>query len=121
MQSHAQIGADILEKSTVSISQLAARLANYHHENWDGTGYPEGLKGEQIPIEARIMAVADVFDALGSKRCYKEPWQAEKIKDFLLSEIDKKFEAKMVHLIIDNFDEFLAIRAKYPDYIEPEH
>ncbi len=121
MQSHAQIGADILEKSTVSISQLAARLANYHHENWDGTGYPEGLKGEQIPIEARIMAVADVFDALGSKRCYKEPWQAEEIKDFLLSEKDKKFEAKMVNLIVDNFDEFLAIRVQYPDYIEPDH
>ncbi|HCM47341.1 MAG TPA: phosphodiesterase [Colwellia sp.] len=120
MQSHAQIGANILEKSTVSISQLAARLANFHHENWDGSGYPEGLKGEEIPIEARIMAVADVFDALGSKRCYKEPWQAERIKEFLLSQIDKKFEAKLVHIIIDNYDEFLDVRVQYPDLIEPE-
>jgi len=115
MQSHAQIGADILEKSTVSISKLAARLANYHHENWDGSGYPEGLKGEQIPVEARIMAVADVFDALGSKRCYKEPWSDEEIKKFLLSERDKKFEGKLVNIIIDNFDEFLQVRMQYPD------
>mgnify|MGYP006093951111 CR=1 FL=1 len=121
MQSHAQIGADILEKSTVSISQLAARLANFHHENWDGSGYPEGLKGEEIPIEARIMAVADVFDALGSKRCYKEPWQAERIKEFLLSQIDKKFEAKLVHIIVDNYDKFLEVRVQYPDLIEPEN
>jgi len=115
MQSHTQIGADILEKSTVSISKLAARLANYHHENWDGSGYPEGLKGEQIPIEARIMAVADVFDALGSKRCYKEPWSDEEIKKFILSEKGKKFEAKLVDIIVDNFDEFLRVRIEYPD------
>lgn len=115
MQSHTQIGADILEKSTVSISKLAARLANYHHENWDGSGYPEGLKGEQIPIEARIMAVADVFDALGSKRCYKEPWPNDEIKEFLLSERGKKFETKLVDIIVDNFDEFLQVRIEYPD------
>lgn len=115
MQSHTQIGADILKKSTVSISKLAARLANYHHENWDGSGYPEGLKGETIPIEARIMAVADVFDALGSKRCYKEPWSDEEIKNFLLSEKNKKFEAKLVDIIIDNFDEFLQVRIEFPD------
>ena len=121
MKSHAQIGADILEKSTVSVSRLAARLANYHHENWDGSGYPEGLKGEDIPVEARIMAVADVFDALGSKRCYKEPWPDEKIKEFLLAERDKKFEAKLVNIIVDDFDEFLQVRIDYPDYADPEH
>ncbi|MBL4822289.1 MAG: HD domain-containing protein [Colwellia sp.] len=61
MQTHTQIGSDILEKSTVSVSKLAARLAHYHHENWDGSGYPEGLTGEYIPLEAKIMAVADVI------------------------------------------------------------
>ena len=121
MKSHAQIGADILEKSTVSVSRLAARLANYHHENWDGSGYPKGLKGDEIPVEARIMAVADVFDALGSRRCYKEPWPDEKIKEFLLAERDKKFEAKLVNIIVDDFDEFLQVRIDYPDYADPEH
>jgi response regulator RpfG family c-di-GMP phosphodiesterase len=120
MKSHAQVGADILEKSTVGISKLAARLAHSHHENWDGSGYPDGLKAEEIPIEARIMAVADVFDALGSKRCYKEAWSTEKIKEFLLSQRGIKFEPKLVNIIIDNFDEFLEVRANYPDYVGSE-
>ena len=115
MQTHAQIGGDILKKSTVSVSKLASRLALYHHENWDGTGYPEGLKGENIPIEARIMAVVDVFDALGSKRCYKEPWSEDQIKSFIIAEKNKKFDAALVDIIIDNFDEFTEIRAQFPD------
>ncbi len=121
MKSHAKIGAEILEKSTVSVSKLAARLAHYHHENWDGSGYPEGLKGEEIPVEARIMAVADVFDALGSKRCYKEPWEAEKIKDFLISQKGIKFQDKLVDIIVDDFDTFLEVRVQYPDSIDTEH
>ncbi len=115
MQTHAQIGADILEKSTVSVSKLAAKLAHYHHENWDGSGYPEGLAGKNIPLEARIMAVADVFDALGSKRCYKEPWSDEDIKDFLIAEKNKKLDAALVDIIVDNFDIFADIRVQYPD------
>lgn len=116
MKSHAKLGADILDKSSEHISKLAASLAHYHHENWDGTGYPDGLKGEEIPIEARIMAVADVFDALGSKRCYKEPWPEDEIKAFLLEQSGKKFEANMVNILIENFDEFLDVRKQYPDY-----
>ena len=115
MQSHAQIGGDILEKSTVSVSKLAARLAHYHHENWDGSGYPEGLVGDDIPIEARIMAIADVFDALGSKRCYKEPWTDDKIKGYLVEQKNIKFEDKLVDIIIDDYDNFSAIREQYPD------
>jgi len=115
MQTHAQIGGDILEKSTVSVSKLAARLAHYHHENWDGSGYPEGLAGKNIPLEARIMAVADVFDALGSKRCYKEPWSDEDIKDFLIAEKSKKFDTTLVDIIVDNYDTFADIRVQYPD------
>jgi response regulator RpfG family c-di-GMP phosphodiesterase len=115
MKTHAQSGGVILQKSNVSISKLAARLAHYHHENWDGSGYPEGLKGESIPIEARIMAVADVFDALGSKRCYKEAWSNDQIKDFIISEKNKKFDAALIDIVIDNFDEFTSIRAQFPD------
>jgi len=115
MQTHAQVGGDMLQKSTVSVSKLAARLAHYHHENWDGSGYPDGLAGKDIPIEARIMAIADVFDALGSKRCYKEPWSDEEIKKFIYAEKNKKFDADLVDIMVNNFDEFVAIRAQYPD------
>ena len=115
MQTHAQAGGKILQKSTVSVSKLAARLAHYHHENWDGTGYPEGLAGEDIPIEARIMAVVDVFDALGTSQSYKEAWSNDKIKDFLIAEKSKKFDPKLVDIIIDDFDDFTAVRAQFPD------
>ena len=92
-------------KSTVNISKLAAKLAKHHHENWDGSGYPEGLSGNNIPIEARIMAVVDVFDALGSKRCYKEAWTDDKIKALLIAEKDKKFDGALIDIVIDNFDQ----------------
>jgi len=115
MKTHAQIGRDILQKSTMSIAKLASRLAYHHHENWDGSGYPDGLKGENIPIESRIMAVVDVFDALGSKRCYKEPWSDDQIKNFIIAEKGKKFDAALIDIIVNNFDEFTAIRAKFPD------
>lgn len=115
MQTHAEIGAEMLAKSSSSVSKLGASLAKYHHENWDGSGYPNGLKGEEIPLEARIMAIADVFDALGSKRCYKEPWSNDKIKAFLKVQKGVKFEPKLVDLLLDNYDEFTAIREQYPD------
>jgi len=115
MQTHAEVGAEILSKSQVSLSKLGAKLAHYHHENWDGSGYPEGLKGENIPLEARIMAVADVFDALGSKRCYKQPWNESEIKDFLISQKHIKFEPRLIDIVINNFEEFSAIRAQFPD------
>ena len=115
MKTHAQIGGDILQQSSVSVSKLAARLARYHHENWDGTGYPEGLSGNNIPIEARIMAIADVFDALGSNRCYKKAWGDEQIKNYLIEQKEKKFEAKLVDIIVDNYEVFADIRVQYPD------
>ncbi|WDE01145.1 HD domain-containing phosphohydrolase [Thalassomonas actiniarum] len=115
MQTHAPVGGDLLGKSKANVSKLGARLAHYHHENWDGTGYPEGLAGEQIPLEARIMAIADVFDALGSKRSYKEPWQDGEIKEFLEQQKGKKFEPALVDLMLANFDDFIAIRQQFPD------
>ena len=115
MKTHTQIGGNTLKKQMISVPKLATRLAHYHNENWDGSGYPEGLKGENIPIEARIMAVVDVFDALGSKRCYKEPWSNDQIKDFMIVEKNKKFDAALIDIVIDNFDEFTSIRAQFPD------
>jgi len=115
MKTHAEIGCGLLEKSTVSISKLGARLAHFHHENWDGTGYPNGLAAEDIPVEARIMAIADVFDALGSDRSYKEAWPNEKIKDYLIEQKGRKFEPRLVDIMLEDFEEFAAIRELYPD------
>jgi putative two-component system response regulator len=77
MRSHTVIGAEILAGSTSPIIQMAEVIARTHHERWDGTGYPAGLKGDEIPLEGRICAICDVFDALGSKRPYKEAWSTE--------------------------------------------
>ena len=115
IKNHTVSGAELLSKSQSSIATLAARLARYHHENWDGSGYPEGLSGEQIPVEARIMAVADVFDALGIKRVYKEAWHENDIKQFMIEERGKKFEPRLIDILIDNFDEFVQIRRDFPD------
>lgn len=115
MKTHAEIGGELLNKSTSDVSQIAARMARHHHENWDGSGYPDGLKGLEIPLEARLMAVADVFDALGSKRSYKDEWPKEKIKEFIFSQKNIKFESLIVDILLDNFDEFIQIRTKNPD------
>jgi len=115
MKTHSEIGCNLLEKSKVTVSKLGARLAHYHHENWDGSGYPKGLKGEDIPIEARIMAIADVFDALGSKRSYKDIWPNEEIKRYLAEQRGIKFEPKLVDIMLRDFDEFSSIRELYPD------
>ena len=95
--------------------KLGAKLAHYHHENWDGSGYPEGLKGLEIPLEARIMAIADVVDALGSKRSYKEPWSNDKILKLIKAESEIKFDPELVDIVVDKFDELMTIREKFPD------
>jgi len=115
MKTHAEVGSDLLARSNASLSKLSAKLAHYHHENWDGSGYPDGLKGEDIPMEARIMAVADVFDALGANRCYKKPWQDSEIKTFILQQRGIKFEPRLVDVFLENFDEFTQIRKLFPD------
>lgn len=115
MKMHADSGASLLKKSNSPISKIGARLAQYHHENWDGSGYPEGLSGESIPLEARIMSIADVFDALGSERCYKTKWKDDDIKQYIVEQRGKKFEPAIVDVFIENYEEFLTIRANNPD------
>lgn len=115
MRTHANLGSDILSRSTRPAIQLAAEICRSHHENWDGTGYPGKLKAEAIPISGRIVAVADVFDALGSRRCYKEPWEEDDIKLFFTEQRGKKFDPKLVDLLMENWDEATAIRNEYPD------
>ena len=85
----------------------AYAIATYHHEKWDGSGYPDGLKGEEIPLAARIMAIADVFDALVSKRVYKEPIPAEEAFDVIVKEAGHHFDPEMINIIKTIKDEFI--------------
>ncbi|WP_105181607.1 response regulator [Pseudoalteromonas sp. T1lg21] len=113
MKQHALIGAKILENSTSPLLQLAHKLALEHHEKWDGTGYPYGLKGEEISIEGRIVTIADVFDALTSKRPYKKAWSVEEALDLLKDEAGKHFDPQLVDLFIGQIDSIIEIKNTY--------
>lgn len=117
MQTHAQLGYEMLKHSTRPILQAAATVAIEHHEKYDGSGYPNGLVGENIHIYGRITAVADVFDALGSSRCYKKAWDDEKIFNLFREERGKHFDPKLVDIFFDNLHEFLAVRDMFVDTI----
>ena len=95
--------------------RLAAEIAASHHENWDGSGYPRGLAGEAIPIGGRITMVADVFDALGSRRCYKEPWPEAEIRAFMLAQRGRKFDPAIVDLLLERWDDAMKLREELPD------
>lgn len=115
MQTHAALGYQMLKHSNREILQLASVVAYTHHEKWDGSGYPQGLLGEAIPIQGRITALADVFDALGSDRCYKKAWPLEKVLDFIQSERGKHFDPTLVDLFLENLETFLTIREQFKD------
>ena len=115
MQTHALIGEEILAKSDKRILQLGSIIAGQHHEKWNGKGYPRGLKGEEIHIAGRITALADVFDALGSKRCYKDAWPVGDIIAVIKEERGEQFDPKLVDLFEENIDALVAIREKFPD------
>lgn len=110
MKTHAQIGYEMLKDSNIELFNVAAEVAFYHHEKWNGTGYPNGLSGEEIPLNGRITAIADVFDALASDRCYKSKWPMEKIYKLFQEESGKHFDPKLTRLFIENFDKFVAIK-----------
>nr|WP_319565268.1 HD domain-containing phosphohydrolase [uncultured Rhodoferax sp.] len=111
MKTHPQIGWDILQMSAAPVFTLAAEVALHHHEKWDGSGYPGGLKGDAIPQAARIVALADVFDALSMKRPYKEPWPSAKIRDYIQASAGAHFEPALVHIFCDIQPQFLDIQA----------
>jgi response regulator RpfG family c-di-GMP phosphodiesterase len=115
MRTHAELGARLLAHSKRPLLKLAAEIAISHHENWDGSGYPNGLQGEAIPIGGRITMLADVYDALGSRRCYKEPWPLDEIRAFIVSQNGKKFEPRLVELLFEHWDRVQAVRAQLPD------
>jgi response regulator RpfG family c-di-GMP phosphodiesterase len=115
MKTHASTGRDLLKDSKREILQAASLIAGQHHEKWDGSGYPEALSGEQIHLYGRIAAIADVFDALGSKRCYKDAWPVEKIVEYLLEQRGRHFDPALVDWIINNLEAVVAVRATFPD------
>ncbi|MGA1931808.1 PAS domain-containing protein [Arcobacter sp. YIC-464] len=115
MKSHCNIGFNILKGSQRPVLKAAAIIANEHHEKYDGSGYPKGLKGQEIHIFGRITALADVFDALGSDRYYKKAWEDEKIFNLIREEKGKHFDPILVDLFMDNIEIFLNTRDKYTD------
>ncbi len=115
MKTHSQLGYEMLNKSNRPIIQAAAIVAQQHHEKYDGNGYPNALVGEEIHIYGRITAIADVFDALGSKRVYKDAWELDEILKLFKDERGKHFDPNLVDLFFDNLDQFLEIRDKYQD------
>lgn len=117
IKSHSEIGYDSFTNVTNDIISSAANIAKYHHEKYNGLGY-FGLKGENIPIEARIVAICDVFDALSVKKIYKEPWNIKKINELLKKEKGNHFDPQITQILLDNMDEFLAIRDNYSESYE---
>ncbi len=115
MKSHSLLGYDMLKGSDKSILKVAAIVAHEHHEKYDGSGYPGGLKGEDIHVYGRITAIADVFDALGSDRCYKKAWDDERIFNLFKEEKGKHFEPKLVDIFFENLSEFIKIRDTFRD------
>ena len=115
MESHAIIGSRILEGSDVPVVRLAAVVALTHHEKWDGTGYPNKIAGRHIPLEGRIVALADVFDALSSRRCYKAAWPQEKVIDFLIEQKGRHFDPELVDCLMAAMPEIHAIMAQHQD------
>ena len=115
MKTHSTVGYEMLKGSKRKLLKMASIVAYTHHEKWDGTGYPRGLKGEEIHIYGRITALADVFDALGSYRCYKPKWEDEKIFELFRNERGKHFDPKLIDIFFEHLDEFLKIRDEFRD------
>lgn len=113
MKTHSRIGYNILSRSDALVFQLAAEVALHHHERWDGTGYPDGLAGESIPESARIVAIADVFDALSMKRPYKEAWPIDRIMTTLRESAGNHLDARLLSLFEEALPQILTIQAHW--------
>jgi response regulator RpfG family c-di-GMP phosphodiesterase len=115
MRQHAEIGRGMLGQSNREILLAAAVLAGHHHEKWDGSGYPHGLKELEIHIYGRIGAVADVFDALGSRRVYKAPWPLNEILEYLREQRARHFDPDIVDWVLNHVDDMIAVAQRFPD------
>lgn len=115
MERHPEIGARILTGLHTPLTVLARSISLCHHEKWDGTGYPAGLSGENIPLEGRIIAICDVFDALLSSRPYKQAWPIEKVTALIREQAGQHFDPTLAALFLAHLDEFIEIRSNYLD------
>ena len=115
MRTHPHIGAEIIGSHAAHVLQLARSIALAHHEKWDGSGYPYGLVGEAIPLEARICAIVDVFDALTSTRPYKKPWTSADAIAHIQSQAGQHFEPRLVELFVALLPQLLPIQAQWAD------
>ncbi len=115
MKSHTSIGHKILSTSKRRLLTMAATIAHTHHERWDGTGYPQGLKGVQIPLAGRLTCLADILDALASHRVYKPAWPMDKVFDYLIASRGKIFDPHLVEAAFKVRNQILEVREKYAD------
>jgi len=119
MKTHSLLGAQAIQRAVhdaghnVDFLDIAKQVASFHHEKWDGSGYPEGRKWDAIPIPARLMALADVFDALISHRVYKVPMPVEQARDIIVGQRGRQFDPDVVDAFLDGFAEFVAVARKY--------
>ncbi len=112
---HTIIGREIIGNYPSELIEMAGIIAYSHHEKWDGSGYPDGLKGDEIPLFARMAAITDVFDALISRRPYKEPWTIDAAAQLIRKEAGKHFDPDLVEIFFKHFDEIVAIQSEYAD------
>ena len=115
MRQHVEIGAQIIGEHASGLLRTAQRIALSHHEKWDGSGYPNGLSGEDIPLEGRIVAIADVFDALTSVRPYKAAWSVEDAVELLNKERGRHFDPHLVELFIQQLPAILEIKERWAE------
>lgn len=113
IKTHTTIGYELMRTSERSIFQKAAEIALCHHERWDGTGYPRGLRGNEIPLSAQVTAIIDVFDALSTRRIYRMAWEDAAVLGYIASEADRAFSPSIVRLFMEHKDGLLAIRDSY--------
>ena len=115
MQTHAEKGFEILRGSKSNLLDTAALIARTHHEKWDGSGYPHGLKGDDIPLFGRVVAVADVFDALTTERPYKPAWEMERATQFMLAGSGTHFDPACIQAFLERLDDAVVIRDSFQD------
>ncbi|MCG8615653.1 MAG: DUF3369 domain-containing protein [Desulfobacterales bacterium] len=116
MKTHTEIGHKILSTSRRKLLKMAATIAYTHHERWNGTGYPRGLKGVEIPLAGRLTCLADIFDALSSERVYKEAWALDKVFHYIKEEKGRIFDPHLVDAAFDVRDRIVEIRETYTDH-----